>query len=120
MIFQVIRTEDLGEDTPSPPPVDDDINIMSPPTPTGPKVPGFCQAFLTVAIPESVAKETREIGISAMVVFAQSIMTSYGYNTLDYQEPYFSTVADSPVPTVGPWCKMGFGATPTELCVTAT
>ena len=120
MIFQVIRTEDLGEDTPSPPPVDDDINIMSPPTPTGPNFPGFCQAFLTVAIPESVAKETREIGISAMVVFAQSIMTSYGYNTLDYQEPYFSTVADSPVPTVGPWCKMGFGATPTELCVTAT
>ena len=122
MILDLERVEDAPtlDATPIPPPGNDNINIMSPPTPTGPNFPGFCQAFLTVAIPESVAKETREIGISAMIVFAQSIMTSYGYNTLDYQEPYFSTVADSPVPTAGPWCKMGFGATPTELCVTAT
>lgn len=82
--------------------------------------PGTCQDFLTVAIPESVAKETREISIAAMIEFAQSIMNQYGYNTLEFVEPYFSEVAFSLVSTTGPWCKMGFGATPTELCVTAT
>ena len=106
--------------TPSPTPTPSVMSAPSPsPTPTS-NFPGFCQAFLTVAIPESVAKETREIGVGAMVGFAQSIMTSYGYNTLDYQEPFFSDCAFSPVPVSGPWCKMGFGLTPTELCVTAT